>query len=61
MKANESIAERVAELQGRNAKQITDVRDAARQHTTAAVETMDRCNIVPALRKHKRTVTNGST
>ncbi len=29
---------RRAELQRRDAKQITDVRDAARQHTLAAVE-----------------------
>ncbi len=40
LRANESIVERVAELQGSTAKQITDVRDAARQHTRAAVETL---------------------
>ena len=34
------IVARVAELQGSTAKQITDVRDAARQHTRAAVETL---------------------
>jgi len=34
------IVARVAELQGSTAKQITDVRDAARQHTQAAVETL---------------------
>ena len=34
------IVARVAELQGSTAKQITDVRDAARQHTLAAVETL---------------------
>ena len=40
MKSYEDIVGRVAELQGRTAKQITDVRDAARQHTLAAVETL---------------------
>ncbi len=40
MKSYEDIRGRVAELQGRTAKQITDVRDAARQHTLAAVETL---------------------
>ncbi len=34
------IVARVAELQGSTAKQITDVRDAARHHTQAAVETL---------------------
>ncbi len=37
---NVEVRNRVAELQGRTAKQITDVRDAARQHTLAAVETL---------------------
>ncbi len=37
---NVTVRDRLAELQGRNAKQITDVRDAARQHTLAAVETL---------------------
>lgn len=37
---NAKVQERYAELQGRNAKQITDVRDAARQHTQAAVRTL---------------------
>ncbi len=40
MKSYEDIRGRVAELQGSTAKQITDVRDAARQHTLAAVETL---------------------
>ncbi len=39
-RAKENIVRRVAELQGSTAKQITDVRDAARQHTLAAVETL---------------------
>ncbi len=34
------VQARRAELQGSTAKQITDVRDAARQHTLAAVETL---------------------
>ena len=37
---NAQVKERIAELQGSTAKQITDVRDAARQHTLAAVETL---------------------
>ncbi len=37
---NAQVKRRVAELQGSTAKQITDVRDAARQHTLAAVETL---------------------
>ncbi len=40
MSTYDDIVGRVAELQGRTAKQITDVRDAARQHTLAAVETL---------------------
>ncbi len=40
MSAYDDIVGRVAELQGSTAKQITDVRDAARQHTRAAVETL---------------------
>ncbi len=40
MSAYDDIVGRVAELQGRTAKQITDVRDAARHHTQAAVETL---------------------
>ncbi len=40
MRAYDDIVGRVAELQGRDAKQITDVRDLARQHTKAAVETL---------------------
>ena len=40
MSAYDDIVGRVAELQGSTAKQITDVRDAARQHTLAAVETL---------------------
>ncbi len=36
----DEIVKRRAELQGSTAKQITDVRDAARQHTLAAVETL---------------------
>ncbi len=40
MRAYDDIIGRVAELQGRDAKQITDVRDLARQHTKAAVETL---------------------
>ncbi len=39
-RAKENIVRRVAELQGSTAKQITDVRDAARHHTLAAVETL---------------------
>ncbi len=37
---NAEVRNRIAELQGSTAKQITDVRDAARQHTLAAVETL---------------------
>ncbi len=37
---NVQVQARRAELQGSTAKQITDVRDAARQHTLAAVETL---------------------
>ncbi len=37
---NVDVQARRAELQGSTAKQITDVRDAARQHTLAAVETL---------------------
>ncbi len=37
---NAQVQGRIAELQGSAAKQITDVRDAARQHTQAAVETL---------------------
>ena len=37
---NGKVRERIADLQGSTAKQITDVRDAARQHTLAAVETL---------------------
>ncbi len=37
---NVEVRNRIAELQGSTAKQITDVRDAARQHTLAAVETL---------------------
>jgi hypothetical protein len=37
---NAEVQNRIAELQGSTAKQITDVRDAARQHTQAAVETL---------------------
>ncbi len=37
---NVEVQTRRAELQGSTAKQITDVRDAARQHTRAAVETL---------------------
>ncbi len=37
---NVEVQARRAELQGSTAKQITDVRDAARQHTMAAVETL---------------------
>ncbi len=37
---NAEVQNRIAELQGSTAKQITDVRDAARQHTLAAVETL---------------------
>ncbi len=37
---NVEVRNRIAELQGSAAKQITDVRDAARQHTLAAVETL---------------------
>ncbi len=40
MRAYDDIVARVAELQGRDAKQIMDVRDLARQHTLAAVETL---------------------
>ena len=40
MRAYDDIVGRVAELQGSTAKLITDVRDAARQHTMAAVETL---------------------
>ncbi len=40
MTKNDEIVKRIAELQGSTAKQITDVRDAARQHTLAAVETL---------------------
>ncbi len=36
----DEIVKRRAELQGSTAKLITDVRDAARQHTLAAVETL---------------------
>ncbi len=38
--SNGKVRARIAELQGSTAKQITDVRDAARQHTQAAVETL---------------------
>ena len=38
--AKSYIRARLAELQGSSAKQITDVRDAARQYTLAAVETL---------------------
>ena len=44
MKANESIVARVAELQGSTAKQITDIRDIARQHTVEAIELHGRLN-----------------
>ena len=37
---NVEVRNRIAGLQGSTAKQITDVRDAARQHTLAAVETL---------------------
>ena len=37
---NVEVQNRIAELQGSTAKQITDVRDAARQHTLAAVDTL---------------------
>ena len=37
---NDEVRDRIAELQGSTAKQITDVRDAARQHTQAAVDTL---------------------
>ncbi len=37
---NVQVQARRAELQGSTAKQITDVRDAARHHTLAAVETL---------------------
>ena len=37
---NVQVQARRAELQGSTARQITDVRDAARQHTLAAVETL---------------------
>ncbi len=37
---NVEVRDRIAELQGSTAKQITDVRDAARRHTLAAVETL---------------------
>ncbi len=40
MTKNDEIVKRRAELQGSTARQITDVRDAARQHTLAAVETL---------------------
>ena len=40
MSTYDDIVARVAELQGSTAKLITDVRDAARQHTLAAVETL---------------------
>ncbi len=40
MRAYDDIVGRVAKLQGRDAKQIMDVRDLARQHTKAAVETL---------------------
>ncbi len=40
MKAYDDIIGRVAELQGRDANQIMDVRDLARQHTQAAIETL---------------------
>ncbi len=40
MSAYDDIVGRVAELQGSTDKQITDVRDAARQHTLAAVDTL---------------------
>ena len=36
----DEIVKRRAELQGSTARQITDVRDAARQHTLAAVQTL---------------------
>ncbi len=42
LRANESIVERVAELQGSTAKQITNVRDLARQCTARAVKTLER-------------------
>jgi phage terminase small subunit len=37
---NVEVKARIAELQGSTANQITDVRDFARQHTTAAIETL---------------------
>ncbi len=40
MLRNVQVRARRAELQGSTAKQITDVRDAARKHTLAAVETL---------------------
>ncbi len=40
--AKSYIRARLAELQGSSAKQITDVRDAARQHTLAALATAHR-------------------
>ena len=40
MNSNEHISGRVAELQGSTADQITEIRDLARQHTRAAVETL---------------------
>ena len=42
MKANDDIVARVADLQGSTAKQITDVRDLARQHTGTAIATLHR-------------------
>ncbi len=42
LRANESIVERVAELQGSTARQITDVRNLARQCTARAVKTLER-------------------
>ena len=38
--ANGNILKRIAWLQGSTADQIIDVRDAARQHTKAAIETL---------------------
>ena len=35
---NDKVQSRVAELQGSTAELITDVRDAARRHTKAAID-----------------------
>ena len=35
---NDKVQSRVAELQGSTAEMITDVRDAARRHTKAAID-----------------------